>query len=196
MGCRTKAIPLLPTMPFKTMENIKILVYASNFFIPFGYNSSATPTNHRTMERSNRQPNSIRNRQPPQATTALPDYVPILEHEVQNLLEKGAICQVSFSENGFYSLEKSLGLCSLVPKKDGGMRPVRSEHLKRFYQNSSFSNGALNDSKVSSETRSLYDQIESQRSIPFGGYPPSESEISSIFYGKTKHFSFVLSHSA
>ena len=42
----------------------------------------------------------------------------VISEEVQKLLEKGAIQEVSENEDGFYSR------LFLVPKKDGQMRPV------------------------------------------------------------------------
>ena len=49
----------------------------------------------------------------PQVTKTVPELYPLLEQEVQNLLEKGAIC-----EDGFYSR------LFVIPKRDGSMRPV------------------------------------------------------------------------
>ena len=51
-------------------------------------------------------------------TKTVPELYPLLEQEVQNLLEKGAICEVPFCEDGFYSR------LFVIPKRDGSMRPV------------------------------------------------------------------------
>ena len=37
----------------------------------------------------------------PQVTKTVPELYPLLEQEVQNLLEKGAICEVPFCEDDF-----------------------------------------------------------------------------------------------
>ena len=116
----------------------------------------------------------------PQVTKTLPESVPILEQEVQNLLAKGAICEVPFTKDGFYSR------LFLIPKKDGNMRPCsyRSEPPKLLYRNPPLSDGALNYSKVSPEARSFHDEVTSEGRVPFGGYTPSESKIRSIFMAK------------
>ena len=54
----------------------------------------------------------------PQVTKTVPELHPLLEQEVQNLLEKGAICEVPFCEDGFYSR------LLVTPKRDGRMRPI------------------------------------------------------------------------
>ena len=51
-------------------------------------------------------------------TKTVPELYPLLEQKVQNLLEKGAICEVPFCEDGFYSR------LFVIPKRDGSMRPV------------------------------------------------------------------------
>jgi hypothetical protein len=58
---------------------------------------------------------------PPQVKKILPESVPFLEQEVQNLLGKGSIwsiCEVPFTKDGFYSR------LFIIPQKDGNMRPV------------------------------------------------------------------------
>ena len=51
-------------------------------------------------------------------TKTVPELHPLLEQEVQNLLEKGAICEVPFCEDGFNSR------LFATPKRDGSMRPI------------------------------------------------------------------------
>ena len=105
----------------------------------------------------------------PQVTKTLPESVPILEQEVQNLLANGAICEVPFTKDGFYSR------LFLIPKKDGNMRPVIDlSPPKLLYRNPSLSDGALDYSKVSPEARSFHDEVRSEGRVPFGGDTPSE----------------------
>ena len=69
----------------------------------------------------------------PQVTKTLPESFQILEQEVQSLLAKGAICEVPFTQDGFYSR------LFLVPKKDGSMRPVVDlSPLNRFIKTPHF----------------------------------------------------------
>ena len=66
-------------------------------------------------------------------TKTLPESFQILEQEVQSLLAKGAICEVPFTQDGFYSR------LFLVPKKDGSMRPVVDlSPLNRFIETPHF----------------------------------------------------------
>ena len=51
-------------------------------------------------------------------TKTVPELYPLLEQEVQNLLEKGAICKVPFCEDGFCSR------LFVIPKRDGSIRPI------------------------------------------------------------------------
>ena len=120
-------------MSFQKTESIKISAEDKNVFVPLGFNShsSETPSIHRTMEQYNLQPCGVGNcykikhsfslcsiQTSPQVTRTFPESVPILEQEVQNLLAKGAICEVPFTKDGFYSR------LFLIYKKDGNMRPV------------------------------------------------------------------------
>ena len=60
-------------------------------------------------------------------TKTVPELHPLLEQEVQNLLEKGAICEVPFCEDSFYSR------LFVTPKRDGNMRPIiELSPLNRF----------------------------------------------------------------
>ena len=110
--------------------NIKIFGKGKNFFVPPGLNrgSCETPSVHRTMEEHNFRPcgftgvnipfRCVPFQKPPQAR---------LEQEVQNLLEKGAICKVPFCEEGFYSR------LFVTSKRDGSMRPIiEMSTLNRF----------------------------------------------------------------
>ena len=108
----------------------------------------------------------------PQVTKTVPELHPLLEQEAQNLLEKGAIYEVPFCEDGFYSR------LFVTPKRDGSMRPIID--LSPLSRHTAFSNGELGYSKVSSQARSLHDQDRSQGRILFGTYSPSESEIPEI----------------
>ena len=59
----------------------------------------------------------------------------VLEEEIQSLLQKQAICQIPTPTGGFYSN------MFIVPKKDGGQRPVINlRHLNRYVK-SAFQDG-------------------------------------------------------
>ena len=66
-------------------------------------------------------------------TTTTSESEKILDTEVQNLLQKGAIFQTTLSDEGFYSR------LFLIPKKDGTMRPVFDlSLLNTFIENKHF----------------------------------------------------------
>ena len=66
-------------------------------------------------------------------TTTTSESEKILDTEVQNLLQKGAIFQTTLSDEGFYSR------LFLIPKKDGTMRPVFDlSLLNNFIENKHF----------------------------------------------------------
>ena len=99
-----------------------------NFFGPAAaYRGKTTPLS-RTMESSNVRSGNF------QPITRTPQGVePILDREIQDLLAKGAITQIPLSKDGYYSR------IFLVPKKDGGMRPVIDlSSLNNFVENQHF----------------------------------------------------------
>ena len=103
-------------------------------------------------------------------TKTVPELHPLLEQEVQNLLEKGEICDVPFCEDGFYICNPNKGR-----KHASNNRPESSKSLHRH---TAFSNGEFGYSKVSSQARSLHDQDRSQGRILFGSYSPSVAKQS------------------
>ena len=129
-GTQDVSLPLQTTR-FKKMGNIKIIVNAPNFFSLPVTTEAQLPRFIEQWKDSTTDPDELEIvtgiKIPfccvpfllvPQATTAIPESVPILEHYAQDRLEMGAICQVPFSGNGFYNRLFE------VSKKDGGKRPV------------------------------------------------------------------------
>jgi len=67
----------------------------------------------------------------------------ILEEEIQSLLQKQAICQIPAPAEGFYSN------MFIVPKKDGGQRPVINlKHLNKFVKSENFKMEGLHTVKA------------------------------------------------
>ena len=70
------------------------------------------------------------------------------------------------------------------------MRPIiRPESSKSLHRHTTFSNGELSYSKVSSQARSLHDQDRSQGHILFGSYSPSSQKFLRFLW-QNKAFQF------
>jgi hypothetical protein len=120
----------------------------------------------------------------PQITRALPESVPILDTEVQSLLEKGAVCQVPQTKDAFYSR------LFLVPKKGGGMRPVIDlSSLNQFIDNTHFQMEHLSAIKSLLKTGHFMTKLDlkdAYLSVPI--HPASQKFLRFIWKDKTYQF--------
>ena len=100
----------------------------------------------------------------------------LMDKEVSDLLTKGAICEVPFAKDGYYSR------MFLVPKKDGGIYETgyRSKLTESIHKNTTFPDGTSFFDKNPPTTGVLHDKIGPKGCISFGCNSSTISKIPSV----------------
>ena len=111
---------------------------------------------------------------PPQLQLSLAQQ-DLISTEIQTMIEKRAISLVQPDQRGFISQ------IFLVPKKDGGHRPVVNlKALNKVHSRGPFQNGRFSHGEGSSENRGLVGKIRSEGCLFSGTNRPQSPEVSSV----------------